>query len=222
MDVLPGQRLLVGLTYVGPDAAVRERRQFLGEVLPPDPAAPGVPARTPSGEIVNLPAEPAAYLPAPRGDYRCLATGELFTDPDLLTSWCITLADGAEPHWEANLAPLVRSSLPDEWDFTYRHDVHHLRRFIDRHAAAYLGRSVLVFLQVYHDGPSGDHFVGEELHAGRLARASYAEGAILILDNGKEFRLPPDLALFQPAPASLAPADYITRWTVLRPPDEDE
>ena len=228
MEALPGHRLLVGLTYVGADAAVRERRQFLGEVLPKAPEAPpGVYVRAPAGEVVALPAEAAAMLPAPRGAYRCLHTGETFTDPDLLTSWRITLADGADPRWEANYAPLVRSTVPDEWELAYRHDAAHLRRFVDSHAAAYVGKRVLVALQVYQEAEAGDRFLGEELRAGRIARVSYGEGVVLVLDNGKEFRLPPDLALLQPAPPGdsvlgQAQPDFVTRWTVLRNAEDDE
>src|SRR5688572_29715617 len=123
MQALAGHSLLVGLTYVGPDAAVRERRQFLGEVLPPPAdAAPGVYVRSPEGEPVALPADGAAILPAPRGEYRCLVTGETIIDPDLVSSWRILVDNGAPPRWQANYAPHIQPPSPDEWDFTYRHD----------------------------------------------------------------------------------------------------
>lgn len=228
MVALPGHRLLVGLTYVGPDAAVRRRHQFLGEVAAPTPgAAPGLYVRAPGGGLLALPADPAAVLPAPRGQYRCIDTGEIFADPDLLTSWRITLQDGAEPRWDPNPAPLIRSIVPDDWELTYRHDAAHLRRFLDGHAADYLGRRVEVALQVYQEDDGGAHFLGEEIRAGRLVRASYGEGVVLLLDNGKEFRLPPDLALLQPAPPAGGEAtgqspDLVTRWTVFRNAEDVE
>src|SRR5688572_2954555 len=88
MEALPGRSLLVGLTYVGPDQSVQSRRQFLGEVLAAAPGAPpGLYVRAPDGEVVTLPPDSAAVLPAPRGQYRCLVSGETLTDPDLLASW---------------------------------------------------------------------------------------------------------------------------------------
>lgn len=228
MNALPGQRLLVGLTYVGPGAAVRQRRQFMGEVVAPAPEAPpGLYVRAPEGEVLALPADTAAILPAPRGDYRCIDTGEVFVEPDWLTSWRITLLDDAAPRWDANPAPLFRSIVPDDWELRYRHDAAHLRRFLDDHAAAYMGKRVQVRLQIYQEADDGARFVGEETRTGHIVRASYGEGVVLVLDNGKEFRLPPDLALLQPAPAAgTEPAagwpDLVTGWTVLRNPEDDE
>ncbi len=234
MEALPGDSLLVGLTYVGPDQAVVNRRQFMGQVLAPAAeAAPGVYVRLPQGEVVTLPADGAAVLPAPRGQYRCLDSGETFTDPDLLASWRVTLDGGAPAQWEANYAPLIRSIVPEEWELTYRHDAAHLRRFLDRHAADYVGKRVRVALQVYitvdeeEGAAASERFAGEEQRAGRIARANYGEGVVVALDNGKEFRLPPDLSLLQPAPRGLAAGesfdqpDFITRWTVLRNEDEE-
>jgi hypothetical protein len=230
MEALPGHSLLVGLTYVGTDLAVLNRRQFLGEVVAPaEGAAPGLYVRSPGGELVSLPPDTAAVLPAPRGQYRCLVSGETLSDPDLLTSWRITVDNGAA-RWEANYAPHVRSIVPDEWEFTYRHDAAHLRRFLDKHAKDYLGKRVRVALQLYMEDEDGaaSRFLGEEERAGRIARASYGEGVIVALDSGKEFRLPPDLSLLQPAsPGENSPAaqpgfDLITRWTVLRSPEDDE
>jgi hypothetical protein len=184
--------------------------------------------RAPDGAVVVLP-DAAAVLPAPRGAYRCLDSGETYTDPDLLSSWRISQGGGALPRWEPNFAPLIRSLVPDEWELTYRHDAAHLRRFLEVHAKDYLGKRVLVALAVYQEAAGGraERFLGEETRTGRLARASLGEGAVLVLDNGKEFRLPPDLALLQPAPPSdpaLGPdrPDLITRWTVFRTPEDDD
>lgn len=228
MVALPGHSLLVGLTFMDLDASVRERRQFLGEVLEAPPGGPpGLYVRAPEGAAVAVPADAAAVLPAPRGVYRCLVTGETFTDPDLITSWRVIEPPGAAARWQANYAPLVRPPVPDEWDFTYRHDPAHLRHFLDTRGGDYAGRRVRVLLRVYVEAAdgAGSHFVGEEERAGRIARASYAEGVVVTLESGKEFRLPPDLSLLQPLPSGDAagqPAELITRWTVVRSAEEDE
>ena len=224
MEDLAGRSLLVGLTYVGPDDAVRERRQFLGEVVQTPDGAPGVYVRSPEGEAVALPADGAAFLPAPRGAYRCLVSGETITDPDLVSSWRIVVHNGAPPRWQANYAPHVQAPSPDEWDFTYRHDPTYLRRFLDKQGGAYVGKRVRVVLQVYVEDEDGasDRFAGEEERVGRVARASYAEGVVVALDNGKEFRLPPDLSLLQPVPAGDDAPVLMTRWTVVRSAEEDE
>ena len=226
MEALPGQRLLVGLTYVGPQAVVLRRRQFLGEVVAPDPQSPlCVHVRAPQGDVLVLPPDPVALLLAPRGHYRCLDTGEVFVDPDCLTSWRVTEAEGGTAQWEPNYAPLVRSIVPDDWELNYRHDAAHLRRQVEAHAAAYLGRRLEVALQVYEEDDAGSRFLGEETRAGRIVRVSYGEGVVLALDNGKEFRLPPDLALLQPAPRAAprsADPGFVTRWTVFRSAEDDE
>jgi hypothetical protein len=218
MDMLPGCRLLVTLTYVGPNGDVRERRQFLGEVLSPAPdGPPGLYVRSPAGEVVALPVDTAAVLPAPRGQYRCLVSGETVTDPDLLTSWRIAVDEAGAEQWQANYAPHARPSLPDEWEFTYRHDAAHLRRFVESHASRYLGKRLRVSLALYEEAGSAERFLGEEQRLGRIVRASFGEGVIIVLENGKEFRLPPDLSLLQPAPpADQAHADLVARWTVIR------
>ncbi len=82
-------------------------------------------------------------------------------------------------------------------------------------------------MQIYQEGEGGVRYLGEELRAGRIVRASYGECVVLALDSGKEFRLPPDLALLQPAPpsdqAAFGPApDLVTRWTVFRNPEDAE
>jgi hypothetical protein len=223
MQPLPGNSLLVGLTYVDADGAVRSRRQFLGQVLPAEPGAGGVRVRAPDGEVIALP-DAAAVLPAPRGRYRSLDSGETFADPDFLTSWRIRPAEGVP--WEAGYAPLVGGSAWDEWDFTYRYDPAHLRRLVDGYAGDYLGKRVRAALQVYQTAADGaERFLGEEERAGRLVRVSVLEGAVLVLDNGKEFRLPPDLALLQPAPPGAAGhdrPDLLTRWTVYRNAEDED
>jgi hypothetical protein len=222
MQPVPGSNLLIGLTYVDADGVVQRRRQFLGQVVAAEPGGAGIAVRAPDGEVITLP-DAAAVLPAPRGRYRSLDSGETFADPDFITSWRIRQAGGGA--WEPNYAPLVGASGPDEWDFAYRYDPAHLRRMVDGHAGDYLGKRVRVALQVYQTADGTERFLGEEERAGRLVRVSLPEGAVLVLDNGKEFRLPPDLALLQPAPPG-DPGDdrpdLITRWTVYRNADDDD
>ena len=84
LAALVGSRLLVGLSIRTPDGELVRREQFCGVVLE---AADGVVIVEREGGALAIPADSAAFEPAPRGRYRLAGTGEIVEDPDYLSSW---------------------------------------------------------------------------------------------------------------------------------------
>jgi hypothetical protein len=87
---LDGALVLVGITVEAPEGA--RLSQFYGTVIEVD-AVNGVTLRlegTRSGETYRLPPDLNAFAPAPPGEYRLRATGEVVRDPDFTTQWTIT------------------------------------------------------------------------------------------------------------------------------------
>jgi len=87
---LDGALVLVGITLESPEGA--RLSQFYGTVVEVD-AVKGVTLRlegTRSDETYRLPPDLDAFTPAPPGEYRLRATGEVVTDPDFTTQWTIT------------------------------------------------------------------------------------------------------------------------------------
>ena len=87
---LDGALVLVGITVEAPEGT--RLSQFYGPVIEVD-AVNGVTLRlegTRSGEIYRLPPHLDAFAPAPPGEYRLRATGEVVRDPDFTTQWTVT------------------------------------------------------------------------------------------------------------------------------------
>lgn len=81
-----GHRLLVGISYLDAEGHVQASQQFCGEVL--EVADGVVVVRRPGeSEPAVLPADAAAYRPAPPGRYTLVQTGEIVVDPDFLSTW---------------------------------------------------------------------------------------------------------------------------------------
>ncbi len=225
MQAQTGNSLLVGLNYYDQSGRLVERRQFLGTVTQADPVA-GTQVRLPQGDLLTLPPMPGAILVSPRGTYRCLISGDIVVDPDLITSWRITVPaePGGAARWEPNYAPHFQSGMPEEWEFDYRHDPDFLKRLLAERGQAVVGQPLLVQLRRYEEREDETQYVGQEQLYGRIVRVSYAEGIVVQLGDGREYRLPPDLSLLQPAPpGERPPADagqpdgvphLLTMWTV--------
>ena len=90
-EALVGQTVLIGITYVdGADKAVRQE-QLHGLIVSADPAK-GFEIELEgkrAGEIYWLPPHISAFNPARPGEYRLRTTGEVVTNPDLLSTWTI-------------------------------------------------------------------------------------------------------------------------------------
>jgi hypothetical protein len=83
-----GKYVLVGITYV--DAADRpvEQRQFHG-VIESANERDGFAIRVDDRTVEWLPPHVAAFENAAAGEYRLRSTGEVVTDPDLLSTWIV-------------------------------------------------------------------------------------------------------------------------------------
>jgi hypothetical protein len=76
----------VGITYLDGTGEVTSTQQFCGHVLD---VVDGVVVvdRPGQEEPAVLPADAAAYQPAPLGSYTLHGTGEIVIDPDFMTTW---------------------------------------------------------------------------------------------------------------------------------------
>jgi hypothetical protein len=82
-----GKHVIIGLTYRDHTGAVEEQVQLHGDIVAIDDV---VTVRlSGSGEAFTLPADLDAFTPAPPGEYRFRATGEVVVNPDLMTTWTI-------------------------------------------------------------------------------------------------------------------------------------
>lgn len=89
---LVGKSVLVGVAWVGPDGeTVTGQDQYHGRVAAADREA-GITiacegAR--SGETLTLPPATAFFTPAAKGEYRFRDTGEVVSDPDVVSRWSL-------------------------------------------------------------------------------------------------------------------------------------
>ena len=84
-----GKRVLVGLTLNDP--AGPRQQQLFGVVTSADRGS-GIALLLEgerAGETYRLPPDLGAFHPAPPGEYRLRATGEIVVDPDYLSTWSI-------------------------------------------------------------------------------------------------------------------------------------
>src|SRR5689334_18530512 len=87
---LIGKSLLIGITRETHDGEPLSRSQVFGIVITVDRSR-GICIRdSRTGDERWLPPDTRGIRPAPRGEYRNRATGEMVTDPDYLASWTIT------------------------------------------------------------------------------------------------------------------------------------
>ncbi len=89
---LPGQRVLVGLTYFDGNANEPvEQKQVFGRVISADEQA-GILLSLEGqqvGEQFNLPPDTRSFQKAGPGEYRLRSTGEVVVDPDFTVSFSI-------------------------------------------------------------------------------------------------------------------------------------
>jgi len=85
-----GKQLLVGMTYLDHNQEFIELKQFHGEIVRINDYEGIVIKLHGSDEEFKLPPDITSLKPAPPGEYRLRATGEIVIDPDLLTTWTLT------------------------------------------------------------------------------------------------------------------------------------
>ena len=86
-----GMHLLIGITYLDHDGNLIELKQFHGNIVRINEQEGIVVQLNDSAEEYNLPPDLNSLQPAPKAKYRLRSTGEIVVDPDLLTTWTITM-----------------------------------------------------------------------------------------------------------------------------------
>jgi hypothetical protein len=207
---LVGLDVLVGLTFFDAEGEVLRQEQFHGPIEQADRSTTWV--RPADGDKRRwVPTDPRAFRPAPGGTYRLTSTGQVVTNPTLLTSWMLTVMrdEAGETYYEAepNLAPLAQSRVPEEWDLTYAIDEHHIRWAIEMFGDEYIGQTLL--LGVTYTGPGGE-FRRQEQLVGTIMVVDFDEGIVVSCEpDGRPFVLPGDPCWIERAP----PAEYRLRST---------
>src|SRR5262245_54337385 len=84
-----GKYLLIGITSLDHEGNLIEQRQFHGRIVRVNEHEGIVVKLSGSGDEYALPPDLNFLQEAPKGEYRLHSTGEVVTDPDLLTSWTI-------------------------------------------------------------------------------------------------------------------------------------
>jgi hypothetical protein len=86
-EAMVGKRFLIGVTHTSPEGD--QHQQMFGTIDSVD-AARGIKfilEGSRQGEAYWLPPHLDAFRPAPPGEYRLKATGEVVVDPDYTTTW---------------------------------------------------------------------------------------------------------------------------------------
>ena len=84
-----GKSVIIGLTIHDRDDNEVDRVQLHGETLRINQEEGVVVKLLPSGVEYNMPAVLGAFEEAPPGDYQFQNSGEIITNPDLMTSWVV-------------------------------------------------------------------------------------------------------------------------------------
>jgi hypothetical protein len=85
-----GKHLLVGMTYLDHNEQLLEQKQFHGDIVRINDHEGIVIRLSDSGNEFKLPPDIESLTPAPEGEYRLRATGEVVLNPDLTTTWILT------------------------------------------------------------------------------------------------------------------------------------
>jgi hypothetical protein len=225
---LVGKDILVGLTYLDTEGRVLRQEQFHGRIE--EANKDSIRVRTSDGGRRRwVPNDPAAIRPAPGGSYRLASTGQVVTDPTLLTSWKITVLpdDDGKTYGDAepNYAPLVHSRVPEEWDLAHVIDEARIRRTIEEFGDEYIGRTLL--LGVTYTGPEGE-LRCQEQYVGTIMVVDFERGIVVSCEpDGHPFVLPGDPSWVQKAPPGVyrlrstgqvvTNPDYIAKVTIEQP-----
>jgi hypothetical protein len=177
------------------------------------------------GKLIHVPVSYEAVVPAQRGKYKLITTGEEITNPDYLLSWRLEIADDIqESQWEANTAPHYHTIVGKEWDFEKNKDDEYLKALILSRGKELIGKTIMIGLMYYITVNDEPQFESKTQKYGRIVRISYQEGVVVQLQDGAELSLPPDISLLERAPIGSYKAkssgdiienpDYMTMWDI--------
>jgi hypothetical protein len=88
-DSIIGKHLLIGLTYMNCNGEATHQTQLHGDVIFAEEGNVITIKRADNGEYYYMPPDLSAIGVAEKGVYTLRSTGEVVTDPDLLSSWII-------------------------------------------------------------------------------------------------------------------------------------
>jgi hypothetical protein len=100
-----GKHVIIGLTYCDDVGTLLEQVQLHGDITEADEQQIVI-RLSGSGEVFTLPPDLSAFVEAPPGEYRFRSTGEVVTDPDLMTQWTIQRPGPNEPNSQDGSAVL--------------------------------------------------------------------------------------------------------------------
>ena len=111
---LIGRRIIVGVTHVDQAGRLVRREQFHGRIVRAS-VREGLVIQTPSGEERRLPPDLRAFFGARPGEYRLRSSGEVVRDPDLQTSWTVTMParNSSDRDRSSSVQPRIESESLD-------------------------------------------------------------------------------------------------------------
>ncbi|MDR3352465.1 MAG: hypothetical protein LBO00_05575 [Zoogloeaceae bacterium] len=92
-----GKHLLVGVTRKNHQGEVVSLEQFHGEIIRASQEEGIVIRLAGSADEWSMPPDLSNLEPAPPGNYRLKASGEVVVNPDFLSTWAVTMPTTAKP-----------------------------------------------------------------------------------------------------------------------------
>jgi hypothetical protein len=220
---LEGKIILVGISHFDERENLIEQEQFSGVINRIDGSWIEISTDT---DVKRIPAD--NVLLAPSGTYECTSNNQIVMNPDYISSWSVKPSDNKESAllWKPNYALLFNYSIPKEWKLTYSYNENRIRELIEKEGRNYLGKHVLVGITRYKTIEGKREFVEKKQVHGRISKISFKSIALLLRD-GEEYSLPPDLTLLEPAEPGtytlrstgevISNVDFITMWEIDSP-----
>ncbi len=198
-----GKTIIVSFIYLNSEDQITREEQHYGTIS--SVTLQNVSIQTTSGKEIRVLS--TYFMYAPRGQYTLHSTGQIVTNPDLLTSWRINPAEGAKQYdeWEPSLFPLsgdpkYGKQFHWKWDAS---DVEYEGRLIEEKWKLYVGKLVIIEASHYRKSdPEKSIFLYEQLvgtiEGIILDREKKGGGIHVRLENGELYSLPPLLSWLEP------------------------
>lgn len=221
---LIGRTILIGLRHYDQHENLTSQEQLIGTIRSIEDEEV-IDVELDDGGTFGLPPFLWAIADAPTGEYRCVSVGRTSIDPDFLASWSLyddPKAPDLPPSWKPNHTIVKNARTVNDWEFTYKPDFERIGQMIAARGESFVDKHLIVGLRYYKRIGDDEEFVSQEQVYGVIIRVNPSEGIVIRLGSGDEKRLPPDLALLQPAPPGeyrlsstgevVVNPDYLTTW----------
>lgn len=224
-DRFIGKIILIGLRHYDQDEKLTSQEQLVGTISSIEDEEV-IDVDLDGGGTFGLPPFLWAIADAPSGEYRCVSAGQTIVNPDFLTSWSLyddPEAPGSGPSWRPNNTVVHNTwGGVHDWEFTYKPDFERMWRMIIDRGESFVHKHLIIGVRYYKRVGDEEEFIRQEQMHGVIVRVSRYEGIVVQLGSGEEKKLPPDLALLQPASPGeyrlastgevLVNPDYLTTW----------